>query len=114
MAAVLDFDRFILAAEEEKRRMVLDFIRLRRESIAQRQDAQVHCEMCWGDVDVSFCYTIPACGHQFCIPVWPRGLTRSACRSTSRGRSRRRKAPSAAPPAGAPRRSRSTTSPRPR
>ena len=112
MAAQLDFDAFIRAPADTKRQMAIAYIESRREAIQARQDEQVTCDICFSDVDISFFYKVPACGHQFCIPVRALPLTRSVSSSTRRSRSRARRARSAAPTAGARRRSRSRTSPR--
>ncbi|EDR29624.1 ariadne RING finger, putative [Entamoeba dispar SAW760] len=63
----IDFEFLLKSDIATRKKLIKDYIDQRRMSFSHKQDDVINCSICYADVDQSFFYTNPKCGHSFCL-----------------------------------------------
>ncbi|KAL7712850.1 RBR-type E3 ubiquitin transferase [Entamoeba marina] len=72
----LNFDELLTVDRDQQKVLLRKHIQSYRELTAPREDPKLECEICFDDVDVSFFYKNPNCGHGFCLPCISEHVTK--------------------------------------
>ncbi|KAL7721492.1 RBR-type E3 ubiquitin transferase [Entamoeba marina] len=64
----LNFDKVLTVGKDQQKKMIRDHIKLFRKLTAPRVDPVLECDICYDEMDISFCYRNPICGHSYCLP----------------------------------------------